>query len=329
MADHLYQVGEPVPLTATFTDANGTPADTTVALEIRKPDGTVLTPTPTHAATGVYTYNVPAGTIDQTGLWWYAFIGSGTVAAVEQNSFLVEERRTVTNPLTARALVTLDEAREFVFGNALDDSNDTRLIRRINRMSEAVYAYTNREWLPVSTATRKFGYPGYGLLSLGDYDLQTVTSIVAFTDYPTAYQLTLNAGTTTALGDYRLQPAGGHRPAGTYKWIEFGRHPYTALPLWPYDLYNGYRDFGGRFEITITGTWGIGVVPDDVKQAVLIAIEESYVNPTGAASRTVGPLSYVEPLEPDVTVDARWRALPAESRALLADYVVDNDVIAA
>src|SRR6185369_4935961 len=108
-------------------------------------------------------------------------------------------------------------------------------------------------------------------------------------------------------GDYRLGPVGGMKPAGTFKWLEFN---YLWVAVWPFSWQG--------FEVTIIGTWGIGTVPEDVKEAVLIAVENSFENPERAATRVVGPLSYSEPLETyETTGDSPWRALPSESRALL------------
>jgi uncharacterized protein YfaS (alpha-2-macroglobulin family) len=101
MADRVYQQGESVPLQATFTNAAGTPTDTTVTLTVRRPDGTTTTPTPTHTGTGVYTYNQPTTTAaTDVGLWWYTFQGTGGVDAVEQGSFMVEQVQTAASTLS-------------------------------------------------------------------------------------------------------------------------------------------------------------------------------------------------------------------------------------
>jgi hypothetical protein len=319
VADNLYQAGDVVPLQATFTNAAGTPTNTTVVLEVRKPDGTLLTPTPTNASTGVYTYN-QATAVGEEGVWWYAFIGSGAVAATEQNSFVVEARRTQTSPLSTSALLNLAEARDYVLGSPTEDSRDHKLIPAINEISAAVAAYTRREWLPVTTnATRTFFYRGGGLLSLVDKDLRSVTAIVAYTDYPTAYQTTLSPGTSTVVADYRLGPSGGMPPNATYRWIEFSN-------MWRWATY--VPAFFNGFQMQITGNWGIGVVPDDVKLAVKIALRDNSENPEGFATRTLGPMQISEPVD-ELVAEARWRALPAESRALLTPYRDDPVVIAA
>lgn len=311
--DNLYQQNEPVPLQASFTlNGVGTDPSGGVTLTVEKPDGTLITPAPTPTAegAGVYSYTVSGAENDVAGVWNYAFQGSGTPAATEQGTFVVEATLKLST-LSTRALVSLVEAREYVLGNRLDNSQDYKLIRRVNAMSDAVFSYTNREWLPVAAATRKFFCDGrMALVNFGEYDLVSATSVTAFTDYPTADQDVLVAPSTTVEGDYRLGPVGGMKPAGTFKWMEFSDRWVAS---WPYS-WNG-------FQVTVIGSWGIGTVPDDVKEAVLIAVENSFENPERAAVRAVGPLSFQEPPQTFADMgDSPWRALPAESRALLAEY---------
>lgn len=317
MADNLYQLGEPVPLRAEFRNASGTLTDpTAVTLSVLKPDGTLLAPSPTSSATGIWTYTLTGAQNNVAGVWTATFSGSGAVAAVEHDTFVSELAAGAAGLISARALVSLAEVREYVLGNRLDSSQDHKLVRRLNSMSEAVYAYTNREWLPVQAATRKVFCNGRSrLCNFGEYDLVgPASSVTAFTDYPTATRSVLVTPTTVLEGDYRLGPVGGRKPVGTYKWLEFSGS-WTA---WQPSSWNG-------FEVTVIGTWGIGVVPEDVKEAVLIAIDESWVNPAREASRVVGPVQFQGDVDAfETSGDAPWRALPSAARALLADYRDDS-----
>lgn len=312
--DNLYQLGEPVPLTATFKNASNVAANPSggVTLTIRKPDATILNPTPVAAGSGVYTYTIPGGTNNVAGVWTATFTGTGDIAVVEYDTFVVEGAFGGAGTLSTRALVSLAEAREYVLGNRLDNSQDYKLARRVNAMSEAMYDYTNREWLPVQAATRKFFCNGRTrTVSFGEYDLVSPPSLVTvFTDYPTSSQTALTTPTTLVEGDYRLGPVGGMKPAGTFKWLTFSDRWTAWLPV----SWQG-------FEVTIVGTWGIGTVPEVIKEGVLIAVDESWTNPSRSASRVVGPFQAVEDVEVfETTGDAPWRALPSASRALAADY---------
>jgi hypothetical protein len=220
-------------------------------------------------------------------------------------------------------LVTLEEAREAVLNSVTDDTQDHKLVRRINAFSAAVWAYTRREWTVTVGATRTFQFPGHGMLALAPYDLQTASAITLETDYPTSYQITLTPGSSTVFGDYRLRPMGG-TPEGTFRWVDFTSYYGHVGPYpWMAETYDGFP-FPDRFDkiafqVTITGDWGIPTVPDDVKEAVLIAVDNATHNPEGAVSRTFGDLTLTAPAE--TTVDGSlWRALPAESRALLTPY---------
>lgn len=53
-----FDLGDVVPLSVSV-DVEGVPTDGTVTLTVTKPDGTADTPTPTHGATGQYSYDYP------------------------------------------------------------------------------------------------------------------------------------------------------------------------------------------------------------------------------------------------------------------------------
>ncbi len=308
MTATAYDIGDIARISAPFRDITNVLADpTVVTASVRKPDGTITNYVVASAQIirdGVGLYHLDIGPLDQAGDWFYRFVGTGTVATSAEGTFYVYLQETVAlGPLKATALTTLGATREYVLRDVTDDSQDRKLIRLINAYSSAVERYTRREWLPqVTAAARKFQYDGSGFMSLEPYDLRTVTSAVMNTHYPTGYQETLIAGTASVVGNYWLNPRGG-TPQSTYWWLE--------LPL-------GVQL--GSYEVTVTGNWGIGTVPDDVELAVWIAVDDAFKNPTGFSGGSVGGLEFTELAETTLEPDARARNLPLESRALLSPY---------
>jgi len=87
-------IGDVYRTTATFYNAAGVATNpTAVTMKLRKPDGTVSTPTPSSDGSGVYHYDV---TIDQDGTWEYSFTGTGTIVASEPGQFYVYGSRVLT-----------------------------------------------------------------------------------------------------------------------------------------------------------------------------------------------------------------------------------------
>jgi hypothetical protein len=268
---------------------------------------------------GVVRYDWAAGDVD-TALdlrgWWQVTLPSAKTQDTPEFPITISEHADQPTLL----LTSLEAAREYVLRDQDDESQDSQLVRLVKGYSRAVQNYSRREWLPlVPAAARKLSYNGLGLLSLDPWDLRSVTSIVMFTDLPTAQQRTLIAGSPTVEGEYRLQPA-GLTAEGTYRWIELP--PFT-----PYSNQQGgfmvdgewvYRPTSGTYEVTVSGAWGIGTVPDDVELACLIAVKNAYENPSSFAAGQQGGMSFAEVPEPS---DSGWeRMLPAEARALLTPY---------
>lgn len=95
MSTTEHDIGDVVDLRATFTDIAGVPTNpSAVTLRVRKPDGTVLTPSPTNPGVGIYSHLLSP---DLSGWWTYRFIGTGTNAAAEEARFFV---RTPIVPLS-------------------------------------------------------------------------------------------------------------------------------------------------------------------------------------------------------------------------------------
>lgn len=91
-----YLRGNGVKVQVTFSTGGENQDPTTVTLKLRSPSGTVLTYTyaqaqVTRSATGVYYKELPAGTVNVVGKWWYRWIGEGAVAAAAEAFFKVTD----------------------------------------------------------------------------------------------------------------------------------------------------------------------------------------------------------------------------------------------
>ena len=84
---NLYQIGDLVQVTGSFTDSTGTLVDpTSVNLQVLNPQGQTSLQSPSRVSVGVYYANISAVT---SGTYSYRFSGTGAVTAADQNSFLV------------------------------------------------------------------------------------------------------------------------------------------------------------------------------------------------------------------------------------------------
>lgn len=165
-----------------------------------------------------------------------------------------------------KALLTLEEARLFVVRDAADRSRDELLIDAINDVSESIWDYCRREFLPTDSATpRKFAYDGQGWLDLAPYDLRDLDEITLYTDRDTAQQVLLDDG------QFKLMPVGGSA-GGTWLSIVL---PYPAVEE---------RDYGFGWEVTVTGDWGMAAVPGAVRLAAKQWVENLVKNPGSYAA---------------------------------------------
>jgi hypothetical protein len=267
---------------------------------------------------GVVRYDWTAGDVDTAAdlrAWWQVTLPTTLTQDTPEFALTISEHTDQPTLL----LTSLEAAREYVLRNQDDASQDSQLVRLLKGYSRAVQNYSRREWLPEADAeARRLSYNGLGYLVLDPWDLRAVTSIVMFTDLPTAQQRTLVAGSPTVEGEYRLLPA-GLTPEGTYRSL-------LLPPFTPYSQSGGlmvdgewvYRPPSGTYEVTVTGDWGIGYVPDDVELACLIAVKNAYENPSSMAAGAQGGFSFSEVPEQGASL---WeRMLPAEARALLTPY---------
>lgn len=206
------------------------------------------------------------------------------------------------NELSARALITIEEARRYVFRSEDDASRDEILIDAVNDVSDSIIDHLDREILPqVENAARVFDYDGSGFLDLAPYDLRNVDLLKLYTDRPAASQVTL---TST---NYRLWPTGGAR-GGTYLGLIL---PTPAIEEF---------DYGFGWQVTLTGDWGmaasVAAVPGALKLACKQWVENLIKNPGSFASQSMS--GYTVTPEQDFT--ARRAGMPPAVQHRLAPW---------
>lgn len=190
------------------------------------------------------------------------------------------------------ALTTFDEAADYLGlePTELTAKETARLERLIHAMSDAAMKFAGRGWAPkVPTldtdppVTLKFKALADGLVVFSPYELRSLTTI------------TVDGGDALAADEYTLQPLNGEWRTGTYRWLDLETEPEVGVT------------------VAITGRWGCNVIPQDVEEAVLIAVFNGWYSPGGYASTASGP--YVRTEEDEAS--AADKSLPGDSRALL------------
>jgi hypothetical protein len=207
--------------------------------------------------------------------------------------------------LTARALVSIEDARRYVYRDEDDTSRDEILIDAVNLVSSSIETHCEREFAIVSgTPIRTFPLrrkmvngADVGWIDLAPYDLRSATVVKLYTDLPSPSQQTLTAD------EYRLRPVGGAL-GGTY--LEILTVELTAAEEQP----------GFEWEATVTGSWGMAAVPDDVQSACLQWIDNIVKNPGSFSSNAMS--GYV--VTPEVDFTAARAGMPPAVRHRLHPY---------
>jgi hypothetical protein len=84
---NIYDVGDLVQITMTFTNSAGELADpTAVQLTVQTPERALLTPTVTNPGPGTFTAAIP---VTEAGTWRYRAAGTGVVQAATDSFFEV------------------------------------------------------------------------------------------------------------------------------------------------------------------------------------------------------------------------------------------------
>jgi hypothetical protein len=120
-----YYLGQRATLNTIIRDEAGNPADSTVALTLTAPDGTVTTPTVNHDGTGLYSAAV---TFDQAGDWLRVWNASGAIVAVDADQVHVIA--------AALRIVGLAEVKEH--GNITSSTYDRELLDFIGTAQQMI-----------------------------------------------------------------------------------------------------------------------------------------------------------------------------------------------
>lgn len=185
------------------------------------------------------------------------------------------------NDLTDRALVTLEEARRYVFRSEQGDGRDNLLIDAVNMVSDAILDHIGREVTPTDDVARTFELDQSGFVDLRPFELRSVNAngILIHPDRTVAEQL------TPTTDEYRLFPIGGSEE-GTYLWLQLEKPVLSQL------------SYGFGWQVQITGDWGLAELPRSLKLAALQWVKNVVENPGAYASHTMSGYTVVP--EPDL-----------------------------
>ncbi len=284
----LYQPGDLVRLSTTFT-VDGTPTDpTTVTLTVQEPDGTksdyvyLTHPEVVRDSAGVYRADI---TVDQAGLWAWSWKGTGTAAGVDDGAFSVA----VSN-IGGPSLCSIDDVklarRDFTSG-ALDELIEALIVRA----SEAVMDYCGRRPRPLITGDRTFDLarrPYYlepGEVFIDDLSATPTAAVVLDRDGDIAQTLTV--------ADHLEM-----LPRNRQSW-----QPITRVRL----RRSAPRPPSGA-ALRLTGTWGWPQVPGFMVEATVETVVEWL---KGSQAVTAPSPEQFEPGAPPT------RSLPLKARMLI------------
>lgn len=325
-----YDVGDRWTPQATFT-VGGTPTDpTNLTVRQQAPDGTEtvlanavtvsgLTGASTPVAkvsTGVFKLN-PGISLNAAGYWFVRFEGTGTAEAAEEFQAIADPSEFTTDGgVSARALVTLAETKDYLQQNQINTGEDLEIVRVINDISDRFHEVAMREFKVVGTnpQTRTFTILNRGVRSPRYIDGQYVGE---FNEYnrrvkvgdmaaaPTAVTITDTDWTTlletVTVGNWNLIRDEKNPFSGPIRYLEFGQ---TVASLSP-----GMR-------VNVTGNFGFPSIPGSVRQAVLDAIAETLDRDVEHYRQSLEPVQSTEGSNVVVVGNAGPRVVSLPPRAL-------------
>jgi hypothetical protein len=243
----VYDVGDQATLRHEVR-VSGVLTDATVVLSVTAPDGTVSTPSVTHASTGVYTAPVP---VTQAGPWTYVFTMSGTVIDVAVGTFSGQNPQPPT-------YITLAQLKSYL--RITDATEDDLLLGALASICREIDKFCQRRFYADLTATAR-EYDVHSIRRLEVDDFWTTTGLVVEGDYGGDGTFE----TTIASTNYKPYPLNGIVD-GESGW------PFNELRAvnvtWPtQSLTPGMR---------VTAKWGWAAVPAPVVEATKILASETF-----------------------------------------------------
>lgn len=203
--------------------------------------------------------------------------------------------------MAAQDLCSLSEVRAFLELPNADTGRDTLISNTITPISDAIARYCQREFVPTSSATRRFPL-SVGSLSvdLNPHDLRTVSALTLHPE--DASPITLTANT-----EYQLHPITA--PFAVYTSVRIAANIANLFQS------DSARYFGYA-QVSIAGAWGFASIPSDVKQAAIIAVASAIRKDVPSLDLN-DVLSEPRQLSPDRPVNY---ALPSASLRMLGPF---------
>lgn len=254
------------------------------------------------SGSGVYGWSGTApNTVGQYTIVWDAGT-SNAVLAIEDLTITAQGAQPIiTSGVNLCSLLDVRLALEMPTS---DNTRDALISQLITIYSSAIINEVNREFAPQtgttqSPTTRRFMLQqGSFRMDLDPYDLNTISSVTVAPEGTSPQTLTVNS-------DFQLHPV--TKPDGVWTSIEFS-HLLTSIFTSTTAVRFGYS------LVDVAGSWGFPAVPEQVKQACILAVTSAMRRDISAfAMDTDEALQYA-------TERSASYGLPPASRRLLQTY---------